>query len=263
MLQKKRLVIFYGSQTGTAEEYAIRIAKEAKSKFGLASLVCDPEEYDFDNLDQIPDDCAAIFVMATYGEGEPTDNAVQLMQNLSDESFEFSKGEHKLDGLKYVIFGLGNRTYEHYNVISKQVDEHLTKMGAARIGLRGEGDDDKSMEEDYLEWKDGMWDAFARVMNVEEGQGGDTADFAVSEIEDSLPAEKVYRGMLSFVPTTEHRLFTFLIQASCLHAPSPGLRAFTMRRTHMLLPFPCPASCSRIPIPEIVFMWNSTLRGPV
>lgn len=202
ILQKKRLVIFYGSQTGTAEEYAIRIAKEAKSKFGLASLVCDPEEYDFEDLDQIPEDCAAIFVMATYGEGEPTDNAVQLMQNLSDESFAFSKGEHRVDGLKYVIFGLGNRTYEHYNVISKQVDEHLTKMGAIRIGQRGEGDDDKSMEEDYLEWKDGMWDAFARVMNVEEGQGGDTADFAVSEIQDSLPPEKVYRGMLSFCPPT-------------------------------------------------------------
>lgn len=51
---KKRIVIFYGSQTGTAEEYAIRLAKEAKSKFGLASLVCDPEEYDFENLDQVP-----------------------------------------------------------------------------------------------------------------------------------------------------------------------------------------------------------------
>ncbi|KAI0004494.1 NADPH-dependent cytochrome P450 oxidoreductase [Russula compacta] len=182
---KKRLVIFYGSQTGTAEEYAIRIAKEAKSKFGLASLVCDPEEYEFENLDQIPEDCAAIFVMATYGEGEPTDNAVQLMQNLSDESFVFSKGEHNLD------------TYEHYNVIAKQVDEHLTKMGATRIGQRGEGDDDKSMEEDYLEWKDGMWESFARVMNVEEGQGGDTADFVVSEIQDSLAPEKVYRGELS------------------------------------------------------------------
>ncbi|KAA1479530.1 NADPH-dependent cytochrome P450 oxidoreductase [Dentipellis sp. KUC8613] len=193
---KKRLVIFYGSQTGTAEEYAIRIAKEAKSKFGLASLVCDPEEYDFENLDQIPEDCAAIFVMATYGEGEPTDNAVQLMQNLADESFEFSNGEHKVEGLKYVVFGLGNRTYEHYNVISKQVDEHLTKMGAVRIGLRGEGDDDKSMEEDYLEWKDGMWEAFATTMGVEEGQGGDSADFAVSELETHVP-EKVYHGELS------------------------------------------------------------------
>ncbi|KAJ7070023.1 putative cytochrome P450 oxidoreductase [Mycena amicta] len=193
---KKRIVIFYGSQTGTAEEYAIRLAKEAKSKFGLASLVCDPEEYDFENLDQLPENSAVFFVMATYGEGEPTDNAVQLMQNLHDESFEFSNGQHSLEGIKYVVFALGNKTYEHYNLIGRQVDEYVAKMGGTRIGERGEGDDDKSMEEDYLEWKDGMWEAFAAAMGVEEGQGGDSADFAVSEL-TSHPPEKVYLGELS------------------------------------------------------------------
>ncbi|CCM01900.1 uncharacterized protein FIBRA_03971 [Fibroporia radiculosa] len=193
---KKRIVIFYGSQTGTAEEYAIRLAKEAKTKFGLASLVCDPEEYDFENLDQVPEDCCVFFVMATYGEGEPTDNAVTLCQNLSDESFELSNGEHKLPAIKYVVFGLGNKTYEHYNLIAKNVDRDMQKMGGIRIGERGEGDDDKSMEEDYLEWKDGMWEAFAKAMNVEEGQGGDTPDFAVTEV-DEHPPEKVYLGELS------------------------------------------------------------------
>ncbi|KAF9026112.1 putative cytochrome P450 oxidoreductase [Hymenopellis radicata] len=192
----KRLVIFYGSQTGTAEEYAIRIAKEAKAKFGLTSLVCDPEEYDFENLDSLPEGTAAIFVMASYGEGEPTDNAVTLLQNFSDTSFDFTKGAHRLEGLKYVIFGLGNRTYEHYNLVARQFDQYLSEMGAERIGERGEGDDDKSMEEDYLEWKDGMWDAFAKALNVEEGQGGDSADFAVSELA-SHPQEKVYLGELS------------------------------------------------------------------
>ena len=131
--------------------------------------------------------------MATYGEGEPTDNAVQLMQSLQDPSFEFSNGARKLEGLKYVVFSLGNKTYEHYNTIGRSVDAELTKMGAIRMGERGEGDDDKSMEEDYLEWKDGMWEAFATAMHVEEGQGGDSADFAVSEL-DSHPSEKVYRG---------------------------------------------------------------------
>ena len=196
--QKKRIVIFYGSQTGTAEEYAIRLAKEAKSKFGLASLVRDPEECDFENLSELPEDCCVFFVMATYGEGEPTDNAVQLCQNLSDESFEFTNGEHKLPGLKYVVFGLGNKTYEHYNLISRNVDRDLEKMGAIRIGERGEGDDDKSMEEDYLEWKDGMWEAFAQAMNVEEGQGGDSPDFAVTEVADH-PPEKVYLGENFFI----------------------------------------------------------------
>ncbi|KAG8921704.1 NADPH-cytochrome P450 reductase [Tulasnella sp. 417] len=193
---KKRLVIFYGSQTGTAEEYAIRLAKEAKSRFGLGSLVCDPEEYDFENLDELPEDCAAIFVVATYGEGEPTDNAVQLMQNLGDESFAFSKGEHRLEGLKYVVFGLGNKTYEHYNAIARILDNHLETMGAVRIGERGEGDDDKSMEEDYLAWKDGMWAAFSQAMGVEEGAGAESPDFVVSEV-SSIDQSKVYLGELS------------------------------------------------------------------
>jgi len=192
ILQNKRLAIFYGSQTGTAEEYAIRIAKEAKSRYGLASLVCDPEEYDFEKLDTVPENCAVIFVLATYGEGEPTDNAVQLMQNLEDSDFVFSNGEHKLEGLKYVVFGLGNKTYEHYNLIARKADAKLEEMGATRLGPRGEGDDDKAMEEDYLEWKEQMWPVLAEALQVEEGAGGDTQDFVVTE--EIHPSEKVFLG---------------------------------------------------------------------
>lgn len=192
-LQKKRLAIFYGSQTGTAEDYAIRLAKEAKAKFGLGSLVCDAEEYDYENLDQVPEDCVVFFVMASYGEGEPTDNAVQLLAALRDESFTFSNGEHTLDGLKYVLFGLGNSTYEHYNIVGRQVDEALRKAGAIRVGEHGEGDDDKSMEEDYLAWKDGMWEALSKAVGVEEGAGSETPDFVVSEL-NAVEQSKVYLG---------------------------------------------------------------------
>lgn len=48
--------------------------------------------------------------MATYGEGEPTDNAVALMDFLKEPSFE--SGATSLDNLNYVVFGLGNATYE-------------------------------------------------------------------------------------------------------------------------------------------------------
>lgn len=232
------MAIFYGSQTGTAEEYAIRLAKEAKQKYGLASLVCDPEEYDFEKLDQIPENCAVIFVMATYGEGEPTDNAVQLMQNIEDESFEFSGGERKLEGLKYVVFALGNKTYEHYNLIGRKIDAQLQAMGAIRCGERGEGDDDKSMEEDYLEWKDAMWEDFAKKMGVEEGQGGDSADFAVSEL-DSHPPEKVYLG--------KHTIYDILSMAK--HFLLGELSARALTRTKGIHdaknPYPAPIIASR------------------
>lgn len=193
--QGKRSVMFYGSQTGTAEEYAIRLAKEAKSKYGLSSIVCDPEEYDFGNLDQVPSSSAVFFVVATYGEGEPTDNAQAFMDFIMDPSVEFSNGS-TLENLNYVVFGLGNKTYTYYNEIARKVDKRLSELGAKRIGERGEGDDDKSMEEDYLAWKDTMWESFEKVLGVEEGGAGDVADFTVTEV-DSFPAEKVYHGELS------------------------------------------------------------------
>lgn len=42
---EKTMVVFYGSQTGTAEDFAQRIAKQAK-RYGISATVCDPEECD-------------------------------------------------------------------------------------------------------------------------------------------------------------------------------------------------------------------------
>ena len=41
--RKKRLVVFYGSQTGTAEEFAARLAKDA-ARQGLPAMTFDPED---------------------------------------------------------------------------------------------------------------------------------------------------------------------------------------------------------------------------
>ncbi|EFP83061.1 NADPH-ferrihemoprotein reductase [Puccinia graminis f. sp. tritici CRL 75-36-700-3] len=198
-LQKKKAVVFYGSQTGTAEDYATRIAKEAKSKFGISSLVADPDEYDFDCLEKLRADQLAIFVLATYGEGEPTDNAVNMLEQLKEQQTE----GNQLDHLNYVVFALGNRTYEQFCQMGIIVDELLTKRGAKRIGELGMGDDDKSMEEDYLAWKDPMWEQVQKVMGWEEGAGGDEPDFLVKEVEvnpgkeGSIDDGQVYRGELS------------------------------------------------------------------
>ena len=88
----KNCVVFYGSQTGTAEDYASRISKEGHSRFGLKTMVADLEDYDFDNLDTFPDDKLAVFVLATYGEGEPTDNAVEFYEFMGSEDITFSEG---------------------------------------------------------------------------------------------------------------------------------------------------------------------------
>ena len=45
LFQGKSIAIFYGSQTGTAEEFAGRLSKDAQ-RYGLKALVLDPEECD-------------------------------------------------------------------------------------------------------------------------------------------------------------------------------------------------------------------------
>ncbi|KAK4214842.1 hypothetical protein QBC37DRAFT_141529 [Rhypophila decipiens] len=166
----KNCIIFYGSQTGTAEDYASRLAKEGKSRFGLETMVADLEDFDYDNLDEIPSDKVVMFVLATYGEGEPTDNAVDFYEFITGEDVSFSSGnEPALGNLNYVAFGLGNNTYEHYNSMVRNVNKALEKLGAHRIGEAGEGDDGAgTMEEDFLAWKDPMWAALQKKMGLEE-----------------------------------------------------------------------------------------------
>lgn len=130
----KNCIIFYGSQTGTAEDYASRLAKEGKSRFGLETMVADLEDFDIDSLDTVTSDKVVMFVLATYGEGEPTDNAVEFFEFLTGDEPAFSQSsETPLGNLNYVGFGLGNNTYEHYNLMIRAVDKALQNLGANRI----------------------------------------------------------------------------------------------------------------------------------
>lgn len=43
--QGRNVVVFYGSQTGTGEEFANRLSKDAQ-RYGMRGMAADPEEYD-------------------------------------------------------------------------------------------------------------------------------------------------------------------------------------------------------------------------
>lgn len=44
--------------------------------------------------------------------------------------------------LSLQVFGLGNKTYEHYNKVALFVDKRLEELGATRVFECGLGDDD-------------------------------------------------------------------------------------------------------------------------
>uniref|UniRef100_A0A914LIX6 NADPH--cytochrome P450 reductase n=1 Tax=Meloidogyne incognita TaxID=6306 RepID=A0A914LIX6_MELIC len=147
--ENRQILILYGSQTGTGEELAGRLAKDF-GRFGKKPLLIDPEEIEAEDLPKITEefeDPILLLFVATYGEGDPTDNAQALHEY-------FTNNEPDLTKLKYSVFGLGNKTYEHYNAVGKFFDKRLEELGAERIYELGLADDDGNLEEDFMRWRE-------------------------------------------------------------------------------------------------------------
>ncbi|KAL4115427.1 hypothetical protein PRIC2_013589 [Phytophthora ramorum] len=158
-----RVAILFGSQTGTAEGFAEALKKEGR-KAGFQTLAIDLEDYDA--AEKLKDETCIIFVMATYGEGDPTDNAVDFIDFLKDKDGNLD--ENALSGVGYTVFGLGNTQYEHYNEMGRLVDKLMDKHGAQRVFHYGEGDDDASLDEDFDDWKEPLWKALKKQFIGEE-----------------------------------------------------------------------------------------------
>eukprot|EP01036_Dinobryon_divergens_P034668 gene34668-44829_t len=141
------MTVFFGSQTGTAEGFA-RTLMEESNKHGFDVKVFDLESFSPESVSSLSSEHVAVFLMATYGEGEPTDNAVSFFKYITNKDEPPS-----LPSLRYTVFGLGNKQYEHFNRVGKLTDRKLQDLGASRVFDYGEGDDDANLEEDFDHWK--------------------------------------------------------------------------------------------------------------
>jgi len=93
-------------------------------------------------------DAAYLICTSTYGQGDVPDNAKALYEALC-------KQKPGLKGVRYGVFGLGDRTYaETYNFGGKRFDEILQALGAERIGERYTHDASSGTlpEEIALDW---------------------------------------------------------------------------------------------------------------
>uniref|UniRef100_A0A671S2F9 NADPH--cytochrome P450 reductase n=1 Tax=Sinocyclocheilus anshuiensis TaxID=1608454 RepID=A0A671S2F9_9TELE len=184
----RNVVVFYGSQTGTAEEFANRLAKDAH-RYGMKGMATDPEEYDMSELSRLKEipNSMAVFCMATYGEGDPTDNA--------QEFYDWMQGtDDDLEGVNFAVFGLGNKTYEHFNATGKYTDKRFAELGGKRVFDLGLGDDDSNLEEDFISWKEQFWPAVCEFFGVEAtGEESSIRQFELV-VHNDINMNQVYTG---------------------------------------------------------------------
>ncbi|KXH38912.1 NADP/FAD dependent oxidoreductase [Colletotrichum simmondsii] len=184
----KDVVVFWGSQSGTAEGFANRLARELHQRFHLNTMSADLSDYDADTITQIPQTKLAIFIISTYGEGDPSDNATLFWDWLTKLQ------DKPLASLRYAAFGLGNSNYRYYNKVVDVVDKALVDCGASRLAPVGRADDAVgATEEDFLSWKDDLYKVFRDELKLQEHEVVHEPSLAVVE-DESLEPQDLHIG---------------------------------------------------------------------
>ena len=147
------LNVCFATMTGNAESLANRVHDRATAN-GLPSVLV--------NLagtrpDELSGWTRAVFVVSTWGDGEPPADACDFW-------YDLEKARLDLSGLRYAVFGLGDRDYQNYNAFARVLDERLSALGAKRILDRAEADLD--FEDAYLAWENHIVPALSAEVAV-------------------------------------------------------------------------------------------------
>jgi MioC protein len=143
-----RITILVGTMTGTAQLCA------QEMELALDDGDTQVEAVLMDGLDSSIFERAGgrgdlfLICTSTYGQGDVPDNARALYEDLQ-------KKRPNLSGVRYGVFGLGDKTYaETFNYGGKRFDDLLTELGARRIGERYRHDASSGVlpEEKAVEW---------------------------------------------------------------------------------------------------------------
>lgn len=147
--KSKSLLILYGSQTGTAEGLAKRLAKEAgRQNFNPRVREANAfAQVDWANAERL------LLITSTWGDGDPPDNAAAFWAHLNSDAAP------KLAHLAYSVLALGDKNYGDFCGAGRKFDERLAALGARCLHPRTDCDVD--YEKAAKTWSEGVWAALA------------------------------------------------------------------------------------------------------
>ncbi|VDM18316.1 unnamed protein product [Hydatigera taeniaeformis] len=135
-----RIVIIYGSQTGTARGIADRLALQCCKLLRLRNYPADcPTSLihlccanDYTPLQQLAHEPGpVIFVCSTTGCGDPPDNMATFWRKLMN--VRLPEGRTFPTSLRFVVLGVGDSSYKHYNYVAKKLYRRMVHLGASPL----------------------------------------------------------------------------------------------------------------------------------
>ncbi len=153
VVAKKPVLILYGSQTGSAEGLAKKLAKDS-APHGLEAKILEANAC---GLDVLANAERLLFVTSTWGEGDAPDNATNLLAALS------AADAPKLEKLSFSVLALGDKNYSDFCGAGKKFDAAFEKLGAKRIHPRV--DCDLDYEAAAKEWSAAVLAKLAEVIS--------------------------------------------------------------------------------------------------
>lgn len=148
------LTIFYATETGNCEELAKKVAKKAEKNKVNATIV-DLATYPAEQLASV--DSPALFIVSTWGDGEPAPKAEKFFADLHASSMS-------LENLRYGVLALGDSEYPLFCECGKKLDAKLESLGATRVVERTDFDADFMVS--YIGWSKTFWKTMAGVYGV-------------------------------------------------------------------------------------------------
>ncbi|CAI8025626.1 NADPH-dependent diflavin oxidoreductase 1 [Geodia barretti] len=148
---RRSLLVLYGSQTGTAEDVARRVGREARRRH-LKTIVTCMDAYD---KSQLVFQSVVVFVCSTTGQGDEPDNMRQFWRFLLQKSLP----KDSLASVRFSVMGLGDSSYPKYNYVAKKLHRRLLQLGSTALLPLSLGDDQHDMGCDAAvdPWLENLW----------------------------------------------------------------------------------------------------------
>lgn len=124
------LTILYASESGNAEQLAMK-AKKSAQRAGFDAKVFDMADADAATLAKAKN---LIVYASTWGEGDPPQRAADFYKLLLGDDAP------RIDGIPFAVLGLGDTAYVNFCATSKAIDARLEALGGKRAAARADLD---------------------------------------------------------------------------------------------------------------------------